>query len=114
MANFAPDRPGIVGAQATFRNAAASDSFDNNGATVLLVNNTSGGAITVTVDDPNSSLVGAQAFNPDVQKSCPNNQITAIGPFPPGRFNDANGRVQLAWGGTPGATLQWAAISVVN
>jgi len=112
MANFAPDRPGFAGASVTLRNAAAADSFDNNGQTLLIVQNTSGGAITVTVDDPNSQLPSAQTFNPDVQRSIPSGTIDVLGPFPPGRFNDTSGRVQLAWGSTPGATLKWGAVSI--
>lgn len=112
MANFSPDRPGVAGASATFHNAAAADSFDNNGQTLLVVRNTSGGAITITVDDPNSQLASALQFNPDVQRSIAAGATDVIGPFAPSRFNDANGRVQLAFGSTPGATFQWAAVSI--
>lgn len=113
MANFSPDRPGIVGAAATFHNAAAADSFDNNGQTLLILKNSSGGSITVTVDDPNSQLAGAVAFNADVARPVANGATADVmGPFPPGRFNDANGRVQLAFSSTPGATFQWAAVSI--
>jgi hypothetical protein len=113
VANFAPDRPGLAGVALTFHNAAAADSFDNNGQTLLVLKNSSGGAITVTVDDPNSQLAAAQTFNPDVQRSIANGATSDVmGPFPPGRFNDANGRIQLAWGSTPGATFQWAAVSI--
>lgn len=112
MANFAPDRPGVAGALVTVHNAAAADSFDNNGQTFIRITNTSGGTITVTFDDPNSQNPGsAQAFNPDVQFGILTATSRIFGPFPPARFNDANGRVQLAWGSTPGATLVWEAYS---
>lgn len=115
MANFEPDRPGPGGGTLTWRNAAAGDSFTNDGYTLLLVKNTSGGAVTCTADDPNSQApTSAQQFNPDVQRSVPvhtGSQCEALGPYAPNRFNDANGRVQLTWGSTPGATLQWAAVT---
>jgi hypothetical protein len=106
MANYEPDRPGIAGAQPVSHAAAASDSFSNNGKVMVRVNNGGGAPITLTVDDPNSSLPAATAFNPDAAIVVTNAQARIIGPFPPARFNDANGRVQLAWSGTTSVTWE--------
>lgn len=82
--------------------ASGGDSFPNNGNVILELINASGGAITVTADDPGSpSPVSAQAFNPDVQISVPAAGRRIWGPFPPYRFNDANGRVNLTYGTNP-------------
>lgn len=82
--------------------ANGGDSFPNNGNVILELINASGGAITVTADDPNSATpVSAQQFNPDVQISVPAGQRRIWGPFPPFRFNDVNGRVALTYGTNP-------------
>jgi hypothetical protein len=78
--------------------AAGGDSFPNNGHTVFVANNPTGGAITVTFDDPGSqSPASAAAFNPDVAVVVGAGQKRTIGPFPPFRFNDANGRVNVSY-----------------
>jgi hypothetical protein len=98
VANYDPDRPGVVGAVPVAHAAAASDSFTNNGKVMLRVNNGGGAPTVLTVDDPNSSPpVAATTFNPDAAITITNGTVKVIGPFPPARFNDANGRVQLAW-----------------
>lgn len=86
--------------------AGGGDSFPNNGHTVFVVNNGSGGAITVTFDDPNTPNPGnASQFNPDVAVSVPAGQRRTIGPFPPFRFNDANGRVNVSYSGVTSLTV---------
>lgn len=110
MANFEPDRPGVAGAVVTSHNAAASDSFTNNGKVMLRVTNGGGAPITLTVDDPSSvSPTAATAWNPDAAITIANGATKVIGPFPPSRFNDANGRVQLAWSATTSVT--WEAVA---
>ena len=86
--------------------AGGGDSFDNNGLVLFVVNNASGGAITVTFDDPGTPNPGnAQAFNPDVQVSVPAGARRTVGPFKPFRFNDANGRVNVAYSGVTSLTV---------
>jgi hypothetical protein len=106
MPNYDPDKPGLGGATPVAHAAAAGDSFSNNGKTMIRVNNGGGAPITVTFDDPNSSLASAQQFNPDVQVSITNGQSRIIGPFPPSRFNDTNGRVQMTWSATTSVTWE--------
>jgi hypothetical protein len=87
--------------------AAGGDSFDNNGLCLFVVNNGGGGAITATLDDPNSPNPGsASQFNPDVAVSVPAGTRRTIGPFPPFRFNDVNGRVNVAYSGVTTVTVQ--------
>jgi hypothetical protein len=107
MANYDPDKPGVAGLQPVSHAAAAGDSFSNNGKTLIRVNNGGGAPITLTVDDPGStSPVAATAFNPDAAIVVTNGQARIIGPFPAARFNDANGRCQLAWSATTSVTWE--------
>ena len=108
MANYDPDRPGVAGAAPVSHAAAASDSFSNNGKTMIRVNNAGGAPITLTLDDPNSSTpVAATAWNPDAAIVVTNGTVKVAGPFPTARFNDANGRVQMSWSGT--TSVSWEA-----
>jgi len=108
MANFDPDKPGVAGAVPVSHPAAAADSFSNNGKTMIRVNNASGASITLTLDDPNSSTpTAAVAWNPDAAIVVTNGTVRVAGPFPTARFNDANGRVQMAWSAT--ASVSWEA-----
>lgn len=107
MANYDPDKPGVAGAAPVSHAAAAGDSFSNNGKVMVRVANAGASPVTVTFDDPNSALAGATAFNPDVGVTVPNGAQRIIGPFPPNRFNDSNGRVQMAWSAT--ASMTWEA-----
>lgn len=86
--------------------AGGGDQVPNNGNVVLEIINGSGGAITVTVDDPGTPTpVGASAFNPDVATSIPAGQRRLFGPYPPWRFNDANGRLSLTYSGVTSLTV---------
>lgn len=86
--------------------AGGGDSFDNNGQCVFVVNNGSGASITVTFDDPNTPNPGnAAQFNPDVAVVIPAGQKRYIGPFPPFRFNDPNGRVNVTYSGVTSLTV---------
>lgn len=108
MANYDPDKPGVAGVAPVSHAAAAGDSFSNNGKTMIRVNNGGGAPITLTLDDPNSSSPpAATAWNPDAAVTITNGTVKVIGPFPPSRFNDANGRVQLAWSAT--TSVNWEA-----
>lgn len=107
MPNYDPDKPGVAGSVPVSHVATAGDSFNNNGKTMVRVSNGGGAPITVTFDDPNSSLAGATAFNPDVGVSVTNGTAKIIGPFLPARFNDSNGRVQLAFSAT--TSVAWEA-----
>jgi len=108
MANYEPDKPGVAGAAPVSHVAAAADSFTNNGRTMIRVVNGGGAPTTLTLDDPGTNQpVAATAFNPDAAITITNGTTKVIGPFPTSRFNDANGRVQMAWSVT--ASVTWEA-----
>lgn len=112
MTNYAPDAPTLApSAGPVMHAAAASDSFDNNGDVMLLVRNASGSAVTVTIDAPGAAnpYPSGKQFDADVDVSVPaTTGERLIGPFPPARFNDSSGRVQLSWSATTSVT--WAAV----
>lgn len=90
--------------------AAAGDSFDNDGRTLLLVDNASGVSVNLTLDDPNTPVPeGSTGVNNDAVVTIAAGAKRFIGPLKPSRFNDANGRCQLAWSAT--ASVTWAAVS---
>ena len=72
--------------------AAASDVFPNDGKTFLHVKNAGGSPDSVVV---NSVTPCDQGADHDVTVSVTNAQERMIGPFPPARFNDANGNVTV-------------------
>lgn len=113
MANFSPDAPALKPvANPTFHTSAAGDSFDNNGEVLLYIKNTTGSIVTCTVDAAGlaSGPDGANAFDADVAIAvAATTGERCAGPFPVNRFNDANGRCQLAWSAT-GAGITWAAV----
>jgi hypothetical protein len=108
VANYAPDVATLAGTTPTFHAAAAGDSFDNNGNVLLYIKST--GTLTVlTVDAPGAfGPTAAKQFDPDVGFTTPATGDRVLGPFPTARFNDVNGRVQLAWSSLTGIT--WAAV----
>jgi hypothetical protein len=75
------------------------DTFVNNGLVILVLNNPTGGAITITADAPGvPTPESAIAFNPDVQRVVAAGALRDVwGPFPAWRFNDAQGRVALTY-----------------
>ncbi len=83
-----------AGLSPTFDNAnAAGLAFANNGRRILRVTNTSGSAVTVTVNIP-GTLDGVAAANGGKQIAVPatTGDVT-IGPFPAGTYNQADGKV---------------------
>lgn len=85
--------------------AGGGDSFQNDGATALYVKNGSGAPITVTADAPNADNFGIIDNAHDSPATIAAGAERLLGPFPPGRFNDANGRVQLTYSGVTSLTV---------
>ena len=85
--------------------AGGGDSFPNDGATALYVKNASGGALTVTAAAPNADNFGVTNAVHDSVVSVAAGAERILGPFPPGRFNDANNRVQLTYSGVTTLTV---------
>lgn len=107
MATLTPQDASVAGIVDTLGAAAGGgDQFSNNGLCLLHVKNASGGSINVTIDDPNSVNPGsATSFNPDVVVAVGAGVEKLIGPFPPFRFNDANGMVQVAYSAVTSVTV---------
>lgn len=85
--------------------AGGGDSFPNDGATALYVKNGSGAPITVTADAPNADNFGVVDASHDSAVAVAAGAERLLGPYPPGRFNDANGRVQLTYSGVTSLTV---------
>jgi hypothetical protein len=108
MAALPVQDAGLAGAAVVYTAAnAGGDSVQNNGLVLLHFKNVGGSPITVTIDDPGTPNPGAAtAFNPDVSVVVPaTTGDRIVGPFPPFRFNDANGNLQLAYTGVTGLTV---------
>lgn len=81
---------------------AAGDEFANGGRSMLHVKNGSAAAVTVTID---SVKPCDQGFDHDVQVSVPAGGERLIGPFEPGRFNNANRRCKATYSATASVTV---------
>lgn len=108
MAVLTPQSPSLTGAALTFAAAAGGgDSFPNQGRSVLIFRNGSGGPLTVTADCPNPDNFGVSGSGLDSVVSVPDGATSDFvwGPFNPARFNDSNGRVQLSYSGVTSLTV---------
>ncbi len=85
-------------AEATFTAAAASDVFDNDGNTIVIVNNEDVGDKTIAVTPEGSP--GALTTEAAAAISCNGNEMTILGPFDRDKYSDSNGQVEI----TPSAT----------
>jgi hypothetical protein len=82
--------------------AAATNTFANDGATFLLIKNTTGTAVAITITTP--STVGGFAVA-DLHFSIPaTSGLMYAGPFDPSIFNDSSGLVTVDFGGDVAAT----------
>lgn len=99
-------KPGLGGV-VTFAAAAATDTFPNDGNTVLIVKNDSAADITVTIDSARPCNYG---FDHDVSVTVPAGGERVIGPFPRNRFNDNNSQVAVSFSDTLSVTV--AAVSL--
>ncbi len=92
------------------------DSFPNTGIEFVHVVNTASSPRTITFDSPGACTFGVSANAAhDIAMvvpgttGAPNNRVMA-GPFPRGRFNDTNGRVQITYDDPSGVTLAVQAV----
>ena len=88
MATLAVDNTSVSGVEPTLVAASDPDDFPNDGEqTIMVVDNASGGAITLTFDDTGSvSPSGAVAFDADVDVVVGAGERWYIGPFSLARF----------------------------
>lgn len=101
----------VIGTPATFAPVSAAgggDSFPNDGYTFFYIKNGGGSPITVTFDAPGfTAPAGSQSVNADNQESIPAGGERLCGPFvDKQRWNDANGRVAVAYSGVTTVTVQ--------
>lgn len=82
--------------------AGGGDEFINDGATRLHVKNDGAGSINVTV---NSQAQCNHGFDHDLVVAVAAGAEKIIGPFPTSRFNDANGKVQVAYSDATSVTV---------
>lgn len=83
----------LTGTAPTFVAVSASDTFANDGKTVIEVKNANAAADTVGI---NSITACNQGFDHDAGASVPATTGDRIfGPFTPARFNDTNGQVTV-------------------
>ena len=87
----------------TFGAVAASDVFDNDGDTIALFNNGSGGNITITITA--AGTPGGLSLANVVTANIANGAIGRVGPFDPTLFNDSNGQVTVAASSTSSVTV---------
>ena len=106
MALRTVQKPGVAGAVAQTPVAvAASDTFANDGHTILEVTNGGLASINVTITDQKSTgPEGASAFTPNVVVAVAAGVTKRIGPFKPSRFNDDNGLVTVGYSATTTVT----------
>jgi hypothetical protein len=83
--------------------ATAGDQFANSGQELAIFTNASGAPITVTI--VTQATRDAQAIT-DRTVSVTNAMTFAIGPFPVGIYNDANGLVQMTYSTEVGLSVK--------
>jgi len=89
--------------------SVGGDEFVNTGEELVIINNGSGGALTVTF----AKTSDAEIIDPVVGKVTKANVATAVaagktvvfGPFPIGGFNDADSKVQITYSGVTSLTI---------
>ena len=110
IATLTPSEVSISGLLENPTALGATDTgfnFVNDGSTLLLVENGSGSAVTVTLDA--QTYGGLSLVDPTVSIAAGATKI--IGPFKPSLFNDSNGKV-TATISTAATTVKGQAIRV--
>jgi hypothetical protein len=82
--------------------AGGGDEFVNSGSEFIHIANGGGGSINVTVD---SQAACNQGSDHDAVVAVPAGEERFIGPFPKDRFNDSDGKVQIAYSGVTSVTV---------
>jgi hypothetical protein len=85
--------------------AGGGDKFANTGKELLLVKNGSGAPITVTLVTASTSDPEGLAIT-DKTVVVGAGVTTAIGPFPQGIYNDADGNVNFSYSGVTSLTVK--------
>ena len=100
----------FTGLNFTSASAATTDTFANEGRTFLVFinGNASARTLTIAANDADKPGFGTIAI-PDTTVTLPgsgtNSGRAIVGPFPPDRFNDSNGRVVYTLDDATGMTV---------
>lgn len=114
MPTLATEQISPAGVAATYTVAAASQKVVPGPTTFLIVKNTTGSPVTITLDDTGTPIpVGSSGVNPDAVVSIPaTTGEKVIGPLLPSRFaNPADGLCALTWQ-TTGAGITIAVVAL--
>ena|SRR3989304_4479093 len=109
MAAYTVQTTALAGVAHTLAAVASSDTFSNDGRTLLVVANASGGNRIVTLT-ATATVDGLTITNPTVTIATGATKI--IGPFPPRWFNSSSGVVTVTYDGTTSTTA--AAVQMGN
>lgn len=103
MATLTVQDIALAGLAPTYAAAAGGgDAFANAGKTFFHAKNGGGGSITLTFTTP-ATIEGVAIADPTVTIDAGAEKM--VGPFPPSVFNDANGRVAVAYSGVTSVTV---------
>jgi hypothetical protein len=98
-----PQSCGLTGLEATYGAANAEGNyFTNSGREIIHIKNGHSSPQTVTIDSPTECNQGATH---DCAVEITEGEDRFIGPFPKGRFDDPNGRVNLSYSGVTALTI---------
>jgi hypothetical protein len=103
MADLAVEDVSRTGLNPTFRAVSESDTFTNDGETVLEIRNAGGSPDTVTIAAVRPCKFGK---NHDISVSVPaTTGVRVLGPFPPHIFNNSSGKVTVEHSFTTSVTM---------
>lgn len=111
MAALTVQSSAFTGLNHTYASVSTGDTFVNDGHTVVLFKNGNASARTLTLTGTATSVPGYGDVSAadmgetvTIPGSGTNGGECAVGPFPPGRFNNSSGQVALAIDATTGLT----------
>lgn len=102
MAELTPEQVDQDGLNATYNAVAASDTFDNDGKTIIHVKNDDASSNTVTITTTKTVQGLAVA---DISTAIPAGEDRFFGPFPKDVYNDSNGEVTVSHSNTTSNTM---------
>ena len=85
MADYTVQEVSVSGVIPTFSAVALSDTFANDGNTILQIDNAGASSVDVTIK---SAVKCNQGFSHDIVVTVAAATNKIVGPFVPGRFND--------------------------
>lgn len=102
----------LSGATFIAPDAVNGNVFNNDGNTLLLVNNTSGSSINITWTIPNSPYNSNGNLATTYVQACTTAHIAILGPLPKGIYNNTSGQAQFLASTATGVTV--AAVQILQ